>query len=53
MFCLSVVQGGGTDESTLNRIMVSRSEIDLLDIRTEFKKLYERSLLSAIEVRTS
>ncbi|XP_029366193.1 annexin A3a [Echeneis naucrates] len=43
------MKGGGTDEATLNRIMVSRSEIDLLDIRAEFKKLYEYSLLSAIE----
>uniref|UniRef100_A0A671XPL0 Annexin n=1 Tax=Sparus aurata TaxID=8175 RepID=A0A671XPL0_SPAAU len=47
------MKGGGTDESTLNRIMVSRSEIDLLDIRAEFKKLYEYSLHSAIEVRNS
>ena len=31
--------------------MVSRSEIDMLDIRAEFKKLYEYSLHSAIEVR--
>lgn len=51
--CQSCCQGAGTDECTLNRIMVSRSEIDLLDIRTEFKKLYEYSLLSAIEVRDS
>uniref|UniRef100_A0A3B3UT57 Annexin n=1 Tax=Poecilia latipinna TaxID=48699 RepID=A0A3B3UT57_9TELE len=43
------VQGSGTDESTLTRIMVSRSEIDLLDIRAEFKKLFEHSLLSDIE----
>uniref|UniRef100_A0A8C9XER6 Annexin n=1 Tax=Sander lucioperca TaxID=283035 RepID=A0A8C9XER6_SANLU len=43
--------GGGTDEQTLTRIMVSRSEIDLLDIRTEFKKLYKYSLHSAIKVR--
>lgn len=43
------MKGGGTDEATLNRIMVSRSEIDLLDIRAEFKKLYEYSLLSAIK----
>ncbi|XP_041642640.1 annexin A3a isoform X2 [Cheilinus undulatus] len=43
------MKGGGTDERTLNRIMVSRSEIDLLDIRAEFKKLCEYSLHSAIE----
>ncbi|XP_040899231.1 annexin A3a [Toxotes jaculatrix] len=43
------MKGGGTDESTLNRIMVSRSEIDLQDIRAEFKKLYSYSLHSAIE----
>ncbi|XP_017286295.1 annexin A3a [Kryptolebias marmoratus] len=43
------MKGGGTDESTLDRIMVSRSEIDLLDIRAEFKKLYNRSLLSALD----
>ncbi|KAJ8380497.1 hypothetical protein SKAU_G00012750 [Synaphobranchus kaupii] len=43
------MKGGGTDEATLNRIMVSRSEIDMLDIRAEFKKLNDYSLLSAIE----
>ncbi|KAM7391087.1 hypothetical protein PAMP_021803 [Pampus punctatissimus] len=43
------MKGMGTDESTLNRIMVSRSEIDLLDIKAEFKKLYSHSLHSDIE----
>ncbi|MED6283389.1 hypothetical protein CHARACLAT_008214 [Characodon lateralis] len=43
------MKGGGTDESTVTRIMVSRSEIDLLDIRAEFKKLYQHSLLSVIQ----
>ncbi|ELW63932.1 Annexin A3 [Tupaia chinensis] len=46
-------QGAGTDEFTLNRIMVSRSEIDLLDIRAEFKKHYGYSLYSAIKSDTS
>ncbi|XP_056137118.1 annexin A3a isoform X2 [Lampris incognitus] len=43
------MKGGGTDEATLNRIMVTRSEVDLLDIRAEFKKLSGNSLYSAIE----
>ncbi|XP_055290101.1 annexin A3 isoform X2 [Moschus berezovskii] len=47
------LKGAGTDEFTLNRIMVSRSEIDLLDIRTEFKKLSGYSLYSAIKSDTS
>ncbi|XP_017395513.1 annexin A3 [Cebus imitator] len=47
------LKGAGTDEFTLNRIMVSRSEIDLLDIRTEFKKHYGYSLYSAIKSDTS
>ncbi|KAM6220935.1 annexin A3 [Rhynchocyon petersi] len=47
------LKGAGTDEFTLNRIMVSRSEIDLLDIRAEFKKHYGYSLHSAIKSDTS
>lgn len=47
------VQGVGTTESVLTRIMVSRAEIDLLDIRGEYKKLYGRSLYSALGVRFS
>ncbi|XP_020669593.3 annexin A3 [Pogona vitticeps] len=47
------MKGAGTDESTLNRILVSRSEIDLLDIRAEYKKLYGCSLHSAIQSDTS
>uniref|UniRef100_A0A3P8YA23 Annexin n=2 Tax=Esox lucius TaxID=8010 RepID=A0A3P8YA23_ESOLU len=46
------MKGVGTDEGTLNRIMVSRSEIDMLDIRSEFKKLYNYSLHSAIQSDT-
>ncbi|XP_060764845.1 annexin A3-like [Neoarius graeffei] len=45
--------GFGTDEATLTRIMVSRSEIDLKDIKLEYEKLYGRSLYSDIESETS
>jgi hypothetical protein len=40
----------GTTESILTRIMVGRSEMDMLDIRAEFKKLFGCSLYSTIKV---
>uniref|UniRef100_A0A8C4PG32 Annexin n=1 Tax=Equus asinus asinus TaxID=83772 RepID=A0A8C4PG32_EQUAS len=45
------MKGAGTDEKTLTRIIVSRSEIDLLNIRREFIEKYDKSLHQAIEVR--
>ncbi|XP_068089671.1 annexin A3 [Hyperolius riggenbachi] len=47
------IKGAGTDEFTLTRILVSRSEIDMLDIRAEYKKLAGESLYSAIKSDTS
>lgn len=47
----SSLQGAGTDERTLTRIMISRSEIDLLNIRAEFVDLFDKSLHHMIEVR--
>uniref|UniRef100_A0A672G8Z6 Annexin n=1 Tax=Salarias fasciatus TaxID=181472 RepID=A0A672G8Z6_SALFA len=40
----------GTDDDTLMRIMVSRSEEDMLDIRDAFKKKYGASLYTTIQV---
>ncbi|XP_030744646.1 annexin A6 isoform X2 [Echinops telfairi] len=47
------MKGAGTDEKTLTRIMVSRSEVDLLNIRREFIEKYDKSLHQAIEGDTS
>ncbi|KAL4617482.1 annexin A3 isoform X1 [Arapaima gigas] len=47
------MKGLGTSDCTLIRIMVSRSEIDMLDIRAEFRKLYGQSLYSALQSDTS
>lgn len=44
------VKGLGTDDTTLIRIIVSRSEIDLNDIKKEFERMFNRTLLSAVKV---
>ncbi|XP_069741781.1 annexin A4-like isoform X2 [Narcine bancroftii] len=41
--------GAGTDDQALIRIIISRSEVDMMDIKTEFFKLYGKSLFSYIE----
>ncbi|XP_069781258.1 LOW QUALITY PROTEIN: annexin A5-like [Narcine bancroftii] len=43
----------GTDDDTLIRIMISRSEVDLLDIRKVFQRNYGKSLQSMIKSDTS
>ncbi|KAM4621104.1 annexin A5a [Polymixia lowei] len=43
----------GTDDGTLMRIMVSRSEVDMLDIRACFKKQYGASLYTTIKEDTT
>uniref|UniRef100_H3B469 Annexin n=1 Tax=Latimeria chalumnae TaxID=7897 RepID=H3B469_LATCH len=49
----NAMSGGGTEERTLTRIMVTRSEIDMKDIIIKFKQKYEQSLASMIESDTS
>uniref|UniRef100_A0A672GP17 Annexin n=1 Tax=Salarias fasciatus TaxID=181472 RepID=A0A672GP17_SALFA len=44
------MKGAGTDDNTLIRVMVSRSEVDLLDIRADFRRLFACSLHSMIKV---
>lgn len=43
------LQRAGTDDETLIRIMVSRSERDMLDVRAIYKKKYGESLYSTIQ----
>uniref|UniRef100_A0A8C7Y5P2 Annexin n=1 Tax=Oryzias sinensis TaxID=183150 RepID=A0A8C7Y5P2_9TELE len=45
------MKGLGTTDSVLIRIMVSRAEIDMLDIKEHFLKMYGKSLHSFIKVR--
>uniref|UniRef100_A0A8C1J0Q7 Annexin n=1 Tax=Cyprinus carpio TaxID=7962 RepID=A0A8C1J0Q7_CYPCA len=47
------LQGLGTADNTLIRIMVCRSEIDMLDIRECFRLRYEKSLYNMIQDDTS
>ncbi|MGH0138634.1 UNVERIFIED_CONTAM: hypothetical protein FKN15_066881 [Acipenser sinensis] len=42
------MQSKGAKDKLLTRIMVSRCEVDLLKIRTEFKKQYSKSLYQTI-----
>ena len=46
----SLLKGAGTDDHTLIRVVVSRSEIDLFNIRKEFRKNFATSLYSMIKV---
>ncbi|XP_039607076.1 annexin A5b isoform X1 [Polypterus senegalus] len=47
------MKGAGTDDKTLIRIMVSRSEVDMLDIRAQFRRMFATSLHSMINNDTS
>ncbi|XP_049595132.1 annexin A4 [Syngnathus scovelli] len=47
------MKGLGTTDSVLIRIMVSRAEIDMLDIKAQFLKMYGKSLHSFIKGDTS
>lgn len=47
------MDGAGTDDPTLIRVIVSRSEIDLETIKQEYERIYNRTLLSALRNETT
>ncbi|XP_036319357.1 annexin B10 isoform X3 [Rhagoletis pomonella] len=47
------MDGLGTNDTTLIRIIVSRSEIDLCNIKDEFERIHNRTLYSAVVSETS
>uniref|UniRef100_A0AAQ4PN29 Annexin n=1 Tax=Gasterosteus aculeatus aculeatus TaxID=481459 RepID=A0AAQ4PN29_GASAC len=49
----NAMQGAGTKDTTLIRIMVTRSEVDMLDIRQAYVKAYGKSLYTHISGDTS
>ncbi|XP_034747260.1 annexin A2-like [Etheostoma cragini] len=53
MITLSVsLQSKGAKEKVVTRIMVSRCEVDLMKIRTEFRRQHKRSLYQTIAEHT-
>ncbi|KAF4517730.1 hypothetical protein B566_EDAN002935 [Ephemera danica] len=47
------MEGLGTDDTTLIRILVSRCEIDLGNIKRMYEKVYDKTLESAVKSETS
>ena len=44
------MKGLGTDDDTLCRVMVSRCEVDMVQIKEEFQRKYKQTLAMFISV---
>ena len=44
------MKGLGTDDNALVRVVISRCEVDMVQIKEEFQKAYNQSLAKFIEV---
>ena len=49
-FICSFLQGLGTDDDTLMRVIISRCEVDMMEIKTEFQPQYNQTLGKFIAV---
>ncbi|CAG4959295.1 unnamed protein product [Parnassius apollo] len=49
----AALQGAGTDDGCLVRVVTSRAEIDLGNIKREYERLYDKTLQSDLEGETS
>jgi hypothetical protein len=47
------MKGVGTDDKTLIRVVVTRTEIDMQYIKAEYHKKYKKTLAEAIQSETS
>lgn len=45
-------QGAGTDDKTLIRVVVTRAEVDMVQIKQEFQKMYGQTLEQFVRVST-
>ncbi len=49
----NAMKGAGTKDDDLIRILVSRSEIDMAAIKSEYKRIYNKSLYDALKSELS
>lgn len=50
LFVVFVWQGAGTNDDTLIRVIVTRCEVDMIQIKQDYQRTYGKTLEAAIEV---